>query len=107
MSVAAGPLTDIQPQPPNAIVKVSKGRAKMTRRIFTESPNPFAPVRQRPYAKPSRLRRVAGLCSPISGDVVADRPQAWRRNVGMGTNFRFFKRLLQADRCLHGNSESI
>jgi hypothetical protein len=49
MSVAAGPLTDIQPQPPNAAVKVSTGRAKMTRQILTEIPNPkFALVRERP-----------------------------------------------------------
>ena len=40
----------------------------------------------------SRLRRVAGPCSPISGDVVADWPQAWRRNVAMGANFRDFSR---------------
>src|SRR4051812_4858993 len=40
MSVAAGPLTDIQPQPPSARVKT--GRAKKTRQNLTESPNPFA-----------------------------------------------------------------
>src|SRR4029453_8094830 len=76
MSVAAGPLTDIQPQPPNAAIKVSAGRAKMTRQILTEIPNPkFALVRERPYAMRSRLRRVAGPCSPISGNAVAYRPQ--------------------------------
>src|SRR6187399_3432196 len=79
MSVAAGPLTDIQPQPPSASVKVSTGRAKMTRQILTENPNPFAPARGRPYAKPSRLRRVAAPCSPISGNAVAYRPQTSRR----------------------------
>src|SRR6478736_2270702 len=39
----------------------------------------------------SRLRRVAAPCSPISGDVVADWPQAWRRNVAMGANFWRFR----------------
>jgi len=39
----------------------------------------------------SRLRRVAVPCSPISGDVVADWPQAWRRNVAMGANFWRFR----------------
>src|ERR1700712_28244 len=105
MSVAAGPLTDIQPQPPSATVKVSTGRAKMTRQILTEIPNPFAPVRERPYANPSRLRRVAGPCPPISGDVVADRPHTWRRNVALGAKFWGFQRFIQPDRCLLGNSD--
>jgi len=48
MSVAAGPLTDIQPQPPSAAVKVSTGRAKMTRQILTEIPNIFALICERP-----------------------------------------------------------
>jgi hypothetical protein len=48
ISEAAGPLTDIHPQPPNTDANVSIGRAKMTREILTEIPNPFTLARKRP-----------------------------------------------------------
>jgi hypothetical protein len=43
MSEAAGPLTDIHPQPPNAAIKLSAGRAKIARQILTEISNLFCP----------------------------------------------------------------